>query len=75
MDATEIRLGAGRFANREAKTAFAYLAADWWPFYLLIPLTVSVEAYVLWMWARPFGFLGNLWRAVVLYVVARDNAV
>src|SRR5690242_11376775 len=49
----------------------AYLAADWWPFSALIPLTVAVVGVVLWAWIRETGWLGSLWRAAILYVVAR----
>jgi hypothetical protein len=48
-----------------------YLPAYWWPFSLLIPLTITVETIVLWRWTSRLGFLGSLWRAAVLYVVAR----
>ncbi len=48
-----------------------YLAADWWPFGVLIPLTVAVVGVVLWAWIREIGLFGSLWRAAILYVVAR----
>jgi len=47
------------------------LGAEWWPFFVLIPLSIAVEAFVLWAWARHVGTLGCLWRAAILYVVAR----
>jgi hypothetical protein len=48
-----------------------YLGAAWRPFFVLIPLAVAVEALMLWVCARSAGKLGNLWRAGVLYLVAR----
>jgi len=38
---------------------------------MLVPLGVAAGTLVLWLWARQLGFLGNLWRAAVLYVAAR----
>ena len=47
------------------------LTAEWWPFAFLIPVTIAVEALILWAWIRRLGLLQSLWRAAVLYVVAR----
>ena len=47
------------------------LGAEWWPFFVLVPLSIAVETFVLWAWARQVGTLGCLWRAAIFYVVAR----
>ena len=47
------------------------IAVEAWPVLLLIPLALAATTLVLWLWARRLGFLGNLWRAVVLYLAAR----
>lgn len=38
---------------------------------MIIPVSIAVEAFVLWAWARQVGALGCLWRAAIFYVVAR----
>ena len=38
---------------------------------LVIPITVVIEALVLWPWLRKPGLMGNLWRASIFYIVAR----
>ena len=48
-----------------------YLAADSWPFVALIPLTVAVVGVVQWAWIREIGLPGSLWRATILYLIAR----
>jgi hypothetical protein len=47
------------------------VGAENWPVFALIPLSILVEAFVLWAWARGLGTLGSLWRATVLYIVAK----
>ena len=47
------------------------LGSEWWPFFVLIPLSITVEAFVLWAWASRVGKLGSLWRAAIFYAVAR----
>jgi len=42
-----------------------------WPSIILILLSIAVETFVLWTWAPRLGRLGSLWRAAVLYFVAR----
>jgi hypothetical protein len=46
------------------------LTFEWWPFFILSPLALAVEIFVLWKWFRPIGILGNLWRAALLYIVS-----
>ncbi len=48
-----------------------YIGAGSWPYLVLIPISVAVETFVLWICLRKFGMMGNLWRAAVLYIVAR----
>ncbi len=38
---------------------------------LVIPITVLVEALVLWAWVHRPGLMGNLWRASIFYIAAR----
>jgi hypothetical protein len=47
------------------------IAVESRPMLLLIPLAITATALVLWLWVRPLGFVGNLWRAAVLYLAAR----
>ena len=49
------------------------LIFDWWPFFILSPLALAVETFVLWKWFRPIGILGNLWRAALLYIVSKAS--
>jgi len=49
------------------------LAMQSWTYLSMILLTVMVETFVLWRWVRRIGFHGNLWRAAVLYLVARAS--
>jgi hypothetical protein len=48
---------------------------DWWAFSLMAPLAIAAETIVLWYWASRLGFLGNLWRAALLYAAARTGEV
>ena len=48
-----------------------FLVTEWWPFLFLMPLSIAVEAFVLWTWTRHIGILGCLWRAAILYVATR----
>ena len=47
------------------------IGAESWPVFALIPVSIAVETFVLWTWARRLGTLGSLWRAAILYIVAR----
>jgi len=43
---------------------------SWWDFFDG-PVMLATETLVLGVWMRQFGVLGNLWRAALLYIVAR----
>ncbi|NLH73569.1 MAG: hypothetical protein GX456_10995 [Verrucomicrobia bacterium] len=48
-----------------------FLGVEWLPFFLVIPISIGVEGLVLWAWARHLGLLGNIRRAVCLYLAAK----
>lgn len=47
------------------------IGVESWPVLLLIPLAIATMALVLWLWARRLSFIGNLWRAALLYLAGR----
>lgn len=50
-----------------------FLWKEDWVLVLVVPTSLMATTCVLWAWIRPPNLAGHLWRAVIIYAVARAS--